>query len=199
MSNDKDQISPIAPQAYGDRFVKFITGITMPREEAERQSRDQLDGSIHTNRPSSHYLSRSSTDRVMEKAEKQAQRTADRSGSDDEPRDRTISVAQRPSPDIPIAIAGTTLPIVQEDGEVSSTGGRSAHSRERETGASTPSPQTPNGRILQPPPLGGNPPPTPPKDIVAREKQLPSLPFLPALPHTSSLTNSLAFLSPSGG
>ena len=199
MSNDKDQISPIAPQAYGDRFVKFITGITMPREEAERQSHDQLDGSIHTNRPSSHYLSRSSTDRVMEKAEKQAQKTADPSGSDGELRDRTIGVVQRPSTDVPNGIAGTTLPIVQEDGEASSTGGHSAHSREREDGASTPSPETPNARILQPPPLGGNPPPTPPKDVVMREKQLPSLPFLPSLPHTSPLTNSLAFLSPSSG
>lgn len=193
MSNDKSQISPIAPQAYGDRFVKFITGITMPSEQVEEQSHDQLDGSIHTNRPSSHYLSRSSTDRVMEKAEKQALKTADQSGSDGEPHDRTMGAVQHPSTDIPNVIGGATLPIVQEDGEASSTGGRSAQSQEREKGASSPRPQTPNGLLLEPPPLGGNPPPTPPKDVVMREKQLPSL------PQASPLTNSFPFLSPNSG
>ncbi|KAL9122491.1 MAG: hypothetical protein Q9187_000948 [Circinaria calcarea] len=193
MSHDKSQISPIAPQAYGDRFVKFITGITMPSEQVEQQSHDQLDGSIHTNRPSSHYLSRSSTDRVMEKAEKQALKTADQSGSDGEPHDRTMGAIQRPSTDILNGMGGPTLPIVQEDGEASSTGGRSAQSRERENGASSPRPQTPNGLLLEPPPLGGNPPPTPPKDIVMREKQLPSL------PQASSLTNSFPILSPNSG
>ncbi|KAL8962028.1 MAG: hypothetical protein Q9183_005214, partial [Haloplaca sp. 2 TL-2023] len=75
MSNNKSQISPIPPQDYGDRFVKFITGLTKTREESEREGRstDQMDGSIHHERQPSITLARHSTDKVVQKAEKQAQ------------------------------------------------------------------------------------------------------------------------------
>lgn len=42
MSSPSSQISPIPPEAYGERFINFITGITMTKEEAER--RKTLDG-----------------------------------------------------------------------------------------------------------------------------------------------------------
>ena len=37
LSDNRSQISPIPPQAYGDRFINFVTGITMTKEEAERR------------------------------------------------------------------------------------------------------------------------------------------------------------------
>lgn len=40
MSSDRSQISALPPQEYGDRFIKFMAGVTMSPEEAER---DELD------------------------------------------------------------------------------------------------------------------------------------------------------------
>ncbi|KAJ4522645.1 Phosphatidylinositol-4-phosphate 5-kinase [Exophiala dermatitidis] len=37
LSAPRTQISPVPPQAYGERFLNFITGITMTQEEAERR------------------------------------------------------------------------------------------------------------------------------------------------------------------
>lgn len=37
MKGHESQISPIPPQRYGDRFVKFIVGVTMSRERAEKK------------------------------------------------------------------------------------------------------------------------------------------------------------------
>ena len=37
LKDNRTQISPVPPQQYGDRFINFITGITMTREEAERR------------------------------------------------------------------------------------------------------------------------------------------------------------------
>ena len=179
MSNNKSQISPIPPEGYGDRFVKFITGITKPREEAEKQSYEQLDGSIQANRLSSHQITRSSTDRVMDDAEKQAQKTEDQGASENEPRDRTLSAVRSSSVDRSSGMMGATLPVVEEVGEGGSTGGQSGQSREGDQGSSSSSPRTPNGRILNSPPLGGRPPPTPPKDSFWRDKHLPILPALP--------------------
>lgn len=43
MSNPSTQISPIPPESYGERFVNFITGITMTKEEAERRTTMEID------------------------------------------------------------------------------------------------------------------------------------------------------------
>ena len=153
----------------------------MPREESEKQVHEQPDGSVHTNRPSSHYLSRSSTDRVMEKAEKQAQRTEHQGTHEEETPDRILSAVRSPSADRSNGVTGSTLPIVEEAGESGSTGGRSAQSCERDLDPPVSTPQASNGRILEAPPLGGKPPPTPPKDYIPRDKQLPSLPNVPKL------------------
>ncbi|KAI7666264.1 SAICAR synthase-like protein, partial [Hortaea werneckii] len=37
LGGHESQISPIPPERYGDRFVKFISGITMSRERAEKE------------------------------------------------------------------------------------------------------------------------------------------------------------------
>ncbi|KAI1339885.1 SAICAR synthase-like protein [Xylariaceae sp. FL0016] len=41
LSSDRTQISALPPQEYGDRFIKFMSGITMSPEEAERDERDR--------------------------------------------------------------------------------------------------------------------------------------------------------------
>ncbi|KAL8735615.1 MAG: hypothetical protein Q9166_000784 [cf. Caloplaca sp. 2 TL-2023] len=114
MSHNKSQISPIPPEDYGGRFVKFITGLTKTKEQAERESRstDQMDGSIHTDRQPSFNISRHSTDKVIQKAEKQAQKTEKQGATEDSVRDRVLTAEKS---------AGTTLPVVEEDGEA---GGR---------------------------------------------------------------------------
>jgi hypothetical protein len=41
LRDKRDQISPVPPQQYGDRFLNFVTGITMTKEEADRRRRRQ--------------------------------------------------------------------------------------------------------------------------------------------------------------
>ena len=172
MRDNKSQISPIPPEGYGDRFIKFITGITMTREEAERQSYDQLDGSV--NPRSSHHLSRTSTDKVMEKAEKQARKTEERGASEGDAPSRTISVARSPSAERTNGIGGSTLPVLEEVGEGGSTGERSARSQERDeirlVGSDS---EKVSSSMLD----GSIPPPTP-KGVKSLNKNLPSLPPL---------------------
>ena len=193
MSANKSQISPIPPQGYGDRFVKFITGVTMTKEESDRLAADGAHGPDGSHRQSYSHLSRSSTDRVMEKAEKQARKAEDRGMTEEGvPADRTLGAVRSPSAERTSGVGGATLPIVEEAGEGASTGGRSGRSGrshgsldEEPTASGT---QTPNGKVTGPP-LGGKPPPTPPKDHPVRsrrssDKRLPDLPVpqLPALP-----------------
>ena len=122
MSHERSQISPIPPEGYGDRFVKFISGITMTKEEQERQAQSGaiLDSSVETNRQSSFLVSRHSTDKVIEKAEKQAHKT-EKEGATEEPKnDRTLSAVRSPSVERQGGGGGATLPVVQEDGEAAS-------------------------------------------------------------------------------
>ena len=74
LSHDRTQISPIPPESYGERFINFIKGITMSREEAERR-REEAEASASgapqqlTEKPRS---SSSSVERTMQAAEKEA-------------------------------------------------------------------------------------------------------------------------------
>ncbi|MCJ1404880.1 Phosphatidylinositol-4-phosphate 5-kinase [Xylographa trunciseda] len=189
MSSDKTQISPIAPEPYGDRFVRFITGITMPREEAEKKSQDTTQGRSH--------LIRSSTEKIMDKAEHEARHPESNGSSGDEPPDRTLGVVHSPPTELTSGIAGATLPVVEEVGEGGSTGGHSGRSQERDEGAHQYSNQL-NGNSS--PPIGGRPPPTPPKDHplpsrASLDKQLPALPPT-FLSYPIPVTDSPAPLSP---
>lgn len=198
MKNNKSLISPIPPEAYGDRFIKFITGITMPREEAEKQSHEQGAGSLQTRPLSGGQLFRTSTERVMDKAEKQAHLSEDHGANEANAPERTIGALQSPSAERTNGLAGATLPIVEEVGEGGSTGGRSGRSQERSPSDvqfdSAPVLDGPSHAMDDSSPLGGRPPPTPPKDYPSRHnstmKQLPSLP--PPVP----LTDSPAPMSP---
>ena len=98
LSNNKSQISPIPPEGYGDRFVKFISGLTMTKEEVGREASagDQLDGSISgSRRQRSWSVSRTSTDKVIEKAEIQAQKSEEK-GVSEEPKKDRVSVFDLP-------------------------------------------------------------------------------------------------------
>ena len=184
MSSDSSQISPIPPEGYGDRFVKFISGITMTKEEQERQAQngDHLDGSIDIHRQSSFPISRRSTDRVIEKAEKQAHKAEKDGAMEDPKRDRTLGVVRSPSVERAGGAGGATLPVVEEDAEAAS---REDSVYNEEAG----------GSVLNDVPLTGEqPPPTPPKDgmHLPNDKRLPSLPNFNRLSMGISSTNPMA-------
>ena len=107
-SYDKTQISPVPPADYGSRFYKFITGITKSAEEVERQKHSM-----------DRHNSNSSIDKTMQKAEKQA-------AKEQHPgHPRTLSTVYTPAENgEPVP---STLPIVEEAGEGSSTGEHSQH------------------------------------------------------------------------
>ena len=174
MSSDRSQISPIPPEGYGDRFVKFISGITMTKEEQERQaqSSDLPDGSIDTHRRSSFHISRRSTDLVIEKAEKQANKSEKKGAMEDPKRDRTLTVVRSPSTE---RAGGATLPVVEEDAEAASRED-SLHNDEKAGGGGG----IPDGDGVPSSSTGEEgPPPTPPEKDPRRlpnDKQLPCLP-----------------------
>ncbi|KAL8701777.1 MAG: hypothetical protein Q9201_004725 [Fulgogasparrea decipioides] len=174
MSNNKSQISPIPPEEYGYRFVKFITGLTKTKEEAEREPRstDQMDGSIHTDRQPSFSLSRHSTDKVIQKAEKQAQKSEKQGASEENLRDRTLT-AERTG-----GAAGATLPVVEEDGEkeVGSREDSIGHERSDPRISSEDTDPLSSGETQIHHPIEGE----------KGHRHLPSLPFIPRLSMTGS-------------
>jgi 1-phosphatidylinositol-4-phosphate 5-kinase len=150
ISHDRTQISPVPPEAYGDRFIKFMTGITMTKEEAERQgeeggqSSSVAEAGIRAQRRGDSIMSVDGTrssrdsadpgprspavDKTMQKAYKQADKGEKRRSSKEEPPERTFGTVRSPSAERTHGSAGTTLPIVEEAGEAGSTGGRSRRS-----------------------------------------------------------------------
>ena len=97
----KGDISAVPPDRYGDRFIKFMSGITMSKEVAARVDSEKI-GKL-------------SAEQQSEEREKE---------EDDQQPDRARVPLELTNTDG----ATTTLPVVEEAGEASSTGGRSAHS-----------------------------------------------------------------------
>ena len=149
ISDNRSQISPIPPFAYGERFIKFIGGLTKTQEEAQREAHasDQLDGSVTpSHQPTSLAISRRSTDKVIEKAEKQAEKSEREGASESSITDRTIVTLRSPSIDRAGTVSGTTLPVVQEDAEGASRetslqNGKSLSKAPSTTGTATKVPQ----------------------------------------------------------
>jgi 1-phosphatidylinositol-4-phosphate 5-kinase len=129
---------------YGDRFKAFIRGITMSKEEAERVALGQevpslridvvpptetgMEGQKATDEgvaSSSQAQQRKSAEKVITKAERQAEKSEKRSGNEEKTPERTLASVRSPSAERTNGIAGQTLPVVEEAGENSSTGGRS--------------------------------------------------------------------------
>jgi 1-phosphatidylinositol-4-phosphate 5-kinase len=155
---------------YGDRFIKFITAVTKTREEAEREDNEQdaiaqqagvTSTELDRGRPDT--LHHTNTDNsVIRKAESQALKSERRGSNEDGVPDRTLGTVRSASADRTNDRGGMTLPIVDEVGESSSTGGRSAASNHE---ADDRPPTPPKDKNLpSTPPKNKDRPPTPPKD-----------------------------------
>ncbi|RVX73723.1 hypothetical protein B0A52_02613 [Exophiala mesophila] len=135
LSAPRTQISPIPPQAYGDRFLNFITGVTMTQEEAERRKTEESGrhGEQTTSVPSNDPAQATSSgcgrdgesnalspvmspdvEKTMRKAQKQTDKATPpekgRSGSEEEKPDRTLRTTEE-------SRSNALLPVVQEAGE----------------------------------------------------------------------------------
>ena len=173
LANTESQISAIPPERYGVRFVKFISGVTKTKEAAEREKAEEAANPTSDRTPSGvhlpHHSDRPSTEQIMERAEHQAERSKQRGASEDGIPHREMRNIRSPSAER--GELGTTLPVVEEAFESSSTGGRSARSIETN---------------LQSPPVQNlsrdtsshahRPPPTPPKDLETSLEQRPPTP-----------------------
>lgn len=143
LSNNRHQISPIPPHPYGERFLNFMTGITMTNEEAVRRAEqhgqdEETEVNAHNNLHH-HHIPHSKTlddeanrpvevpphsprdEADVERTLYAAQKSTDRQTSDkgrgqteEEKPDRTILTHTNE------ARMSTTLPIVQEARENSS-------------------------------------------------------------------------------
>lgn len=176
LANTESQISAIPPERYGDRFLKFITGVTKTKEAAEREKAELA---LHPNEEAVPGISRSSTDRVMEKAEHQAEKSQRNGAPEQHVPNLHMRVVRSPSAER--GDIGTTLPVVEEAGEASSLGGRSNRSHEAPTRSPPPPPtdeafvsplQRPVARDVE----HGRPPPTPPKDSATGSEERPPTP-----------------------
>ncbi|KAJ5033652.1 uncharacterized protein L3040_008764 [Drepanopeziza brunnea f. sp. 'multigermtubi'] len=173
LSQDKKLISPISPEPYGNRFIEFIEGVTKSPEEAAREAAaappphttstlsdnrntTSIDSAGRRSENQTMYRS-SHTNATVMRNENDAMRR-DRHSDDDgpSPDSRVITTARSPSADRSSGLQGQILPVVEERGETSSTGGRSGGSREREESANLdPRPPTPpkahnDGRPITP-------------------------------------------------
>lgn len=161
MVNQEPQISAIPPERYGDRFVRFISGITKTREAAEKEKAD-AENTIDDPRLSGVNMhQRDPTEIVIEKAERQAERSKQRGASEDDVPNREIRTIRSISAER--GELGSTLPVVVEAVESASTEGRS--------GKSSPQPPAPLEEKELPPlqpqehkQMPQRPPPTPPKE-----------------------------------
>ncbi|KAJ1325841.1 1-phosphatidylinositol-4-phosphate 5-kinase [Microdochium nivale] len=166
LSNDRTQISARPPHEYGERFLSFMTGITMSSEEAARDAHDREAAAIANPNagppiPSSpsylppappHMRSPGSPEPnpVVEKVLQVASRADKDSGAESQLPERKISTS------IPLpgrTSSNTILPVVEESVEGSSSGVRPYTPQERADGYTD----------LAPGGFGGRGPPTPPK------------------------------------
>ncbi|KAK3070561.1 Phosphatidylinositol-4-phosphate 5-kinase [Teratosphaeriaceae sp. CCFEE 6253] len=179
MGGHESQISPIPPDRYGERFVRFISGVTMSREQAEKVRLTQTLSSSHLPSGVDTVIDDSrlsivsgsydkhnpmGTEKVVERAEREAIKRQ-LAGETDVP-DRTLHAVRdaRGSGD---HLEATTLPVIGEAQETGSNTSRTASNNITPV-ASREEVTTLNG-------LSGNacleseshsqlPPPTPPKD-----------------------------------
>ncbi|THW11475.1 SAICAR synthase-like protein [Aureobasidium pullulans] len=185
LSSPESQISAIPPERYGDRFIRFISGITKTRERAEAEKEqcehgsERLNQAIHNiegtlddpklsgvNILKNQDHNPAGTDKVMRKAEKQAEKSRARGANEDDIPDRAIGAVRSPHAENENMI---TLPVIGEAAENGSpssrtptrtiTPQRSKESFRGRKGSSQAA--THNASVSQN--LGEVPPPTPPK------------------------------------
>lgn len=112
LSHNRTQISPVPPDYYGDRFIKFIEQITLSKEEADHQQRvgETSEVSQEFSRSSQGHR-RSSVERAIQASERQVHPDLN------EPNSRTISTTWD-MVDLHSGSGPSILPVVQEVGEV---------------------------------------------------------------------------------
>ncbi|KAF2768582.1 SAICAR synthase-like protein [Teratosphaeria nubilosa] len=174
MGGHESQISPIPPERYGERFVKFIAGITMSREQAEKVRLSTnlhstagivippgIEGTLDDPRLSSSKTANPpGTDKVMEEAELEAERSRRHGHSEAEAPDRTISAVRSPGEGIEAA----TLPVIGEAAESASNTSKTPRITPTHSYESLPPHQPVVGNANMPAEaVGEMPPPTPPK------------------------------------
>ncbi|KAL1628459.1 Phosphatidylinositol-4-phosphate 5-kinase [Neofusicoccum ribis] len=165
LTNTESQISAIPPERYGDRFVRFISGVTKTRELAEREKKENSEV-INDPALEGVNMQPTKTDKVMEKAEHQAQKSIRHGANEENVPERAIHPARSPSAERGEP-HGSILPIVEEAGESGSVGGRSGRSgRSHEA--------SPHLRPSSELPI--RPPPTPPKDSRDEDHRPPTPP-----------------------
>lgn len=156
--------------------MKFITGVTKTKEAAERE---KVEAVLNSTEEAVSGISRSSTDRVMEKAERQAEKSQRHGAPERDVPNLQIRAVRSPSAER--GDIGTTLPVVEEAGEASSLGGRSNRSHDAPSRSPPPPPtdeahatplQRPVARDME----HGRPPPTPPKDSATGSEERPPTP-----------------------
>lgn len=184
LSHNRNQISPVPPQTYGERFLNFITGITKSEEETVRESQtlDRAPGSVSETVQSPTAASQQqpqqqqqqeAVDKTMEKAEKAAVKSSKTLAEDPEPRERVLSTVRTPvsAPEAPGTGGPSTLPVVEEIGENGNgnwnwnwnwNGEKRGRSSDNNNNNNNDGSQPPEGRL----PLRVNnaPPPGPPPD-----------------------------------
>ncbi|KAF4304975.1 Phosphatidylinositol-4-phosphate 5-kinase core [Botryosphaeria dothidea] len=162
LTNTESQISAIPPERYGDRFVRFISGVTKTRELAEQEKKEK--GEV-INDPALEgiNLQPTKTDEVIEKAEHQAQKSIRHGANEEAVPERAIHPARSPSAERGEA-HGSILPVVEEVGESGSVGGRSGRSHDA------------SPRLRPSSELPIRPPPTPPKDSRDEDQRPPTPP-----------------------
>lgn len=149
LSNDKKLLSPINPEPYGERFIKFIEGITRSPEEAERAKEAMSSGvdgrtdlthnqsSMSSRRRSNslgaalglHPHQHANMDSAFAKAEEAADKKKDKEKERPDP--RTLGVVRSPSAERTGGLHGQILPVLEEgkeNADGSSNGGRSIRS-----------------------------------------------------------------------
>lgn len=206
LSSDRTQISALPPDEYGDRFLKFMSGITISPEEAAREERDRIaaaaatasstvQGQAHPPMPT--YLPPAPPEMrspgspepnpTVEKALRQAMKREKDIAEEEQVPERKITTSS--APPTGRTNSHTVLPVVEESAEAASLGGRSRGESTTEPRPFTPSPRERQDGFtdLGPHGIGGRGPPTPPKTsyiepVKARvsredlEKELPPLP-----------------------
>jgi 1-phosphatidylinositol-4-phosphate 5-kinase len=189
LSSDRSQISALPPYEYGERFINFISGVTMSQEEAirEAQARDAAAAAEAAASDAQHRAGSLGDNTSIPPAPNyqpplpptpvpSGQRSAAY-----EPAGQKSEQTSAPNPAKPERRETTVLPVVEEAAEGTSTGDRTRNSHISTAGTieSEGRPLTPakDGYELEPgfsnPLLGirssssngshGRPPPTPPK------------------------------------
>ncbi|RYP05494.1 hypothetical protein DL764_003754 [Monosporascus ibericus] len=186
LSSERTQISALPPHQYGERFINFMSGITMSPEEAERDARDReaaaaametariSTGGVEEPRRSSAQALPAPTylppappgmrspnspepNPTVEKALKKATKNEKDLAKEDQVPDRKITTSITST--MGRSNSSAVLPVVEETAEAGSLRGQSRNG---------PRPFTPSQREdgytdLGPHGIGGRGPPTPPK------------------------------------